>query len=665
MKDSLDAISLLAIFEKSANSLVIKADPPRFTILAVSDKYLEISRTKREDIIGKGVFEVFPDNESDPSGALSAYKAFMSVIETKKQVDLPVYKYDILVPETGLLTPFYWSNTNVPILGGDGQVAFILNTTADITDKVLLQQKEELGRKELARYQQRLNELFTQAPVAVATLIGPEHVVEVANERILEIWGKKSEDVLNKPIFEGLHEAKGQGLEELLTRVYHTGQRFVAYDRPITLPRNGQLEERYVDFLYEPLREAGGTVTGISVVAIDVTDQVHARKKIEESQERLNLILEASGLGNWDFDIVHKRSTRSLRHDQIFGYESLQPNWIHTDSFNQIYLPDQPRARQEFERAFKTGSLQLEVRIVWPDQTLHWIKIYGKIFFDQQQNPIRIVGTVADIDLEKKQAEHLEEQVTQRTLELSQAVQNLQRSNTNLEQFAYVASHDLQEPLRKIQSFSNILESQYTAELSADVVSLIKRMASAAERMSGLIRDLLTYSRLTTHQQAFVPISLGALIHQVLENLEVQIYHEKAHMQIDDLPTLNGDVLQLSQLFQNLISNAIKFHLPDVVPQIHIGYRLVSATELPQNLKPASQATSFHQISVADNGIGFDEKYLDRIFEIFQRLHGRSNFSGTGIGLAICQKVVINHGGAITASSQPGKGATFVVYLPA
>lgn len=252
----------------------------------------------------------------------------------------------------------------------------------------------------------------------------------------------------------------------------------------------------------------------------------------------------------------------------------------------------------------------------------------------------------------------------------------LMKSNENLQSFAYVASHDLQEPLRKIHSFSNILLQQHATALSTEGGQMLQRMQAAADRMSGLIRDILTLSRLATQQQPFQPVELGNLVHEVLTDLEALVIEKGAAIDVARLPTVMGDALQLRQLFQNLLSNALKFTLPGQKPRVRVDGELRSRHEVSANERLAAPATPIHSaaqavtsfwaISVADNGIGFDAgKYGERIFGTFQRLHGRtSNYSGTGIGLAIVKKVVDNHHGEITVWSREGEGATFTVYLP-
>ena len=226
-----------------------------------------------------------------------------------------------------------------------------------------------------------------------------------------------------------------------------------------------------------------------------------------------------------------------------------------------------------------------------------------------------------------------------------------------------MASHDLQEPLRKIQSFGDMLKTQYTGQLG-DGVDYLERMQSAASRMSILIRDLLTYSRIANQREAISPVPLSVAMQSVLGDLDLRIQETGATITVAPLPTVQGDASQLGQLLQNLLGNALKFRQPGVAPVIDVSSWLVAAHNLPPSVKPARQTETYLRIDIADNGIGFDEKYLDRIFQVFQRLNGKNQFAGTGIGLAICEKVVANHGGAITARSQPGQGATFSLYFP-
>ncbi|MEO5753314.1 MAG: CHASE3 domain-containing protein [Chthoniobacterales bacterium] len=253
--------------------------------------------------------------------------------------------------------------------------------------------------------------------------------------------------------------------------------------------------------------------------------------------------------------------------------------------------------------------------------------------------------------------DELENRVETRTSALGSANESLQRSNRELEQFASVASHDLQEPLRKIQAFGDRLQTRYADELGEQGRDYLGRMLASATRMRSLIDALLSFSRVTTKAQPFVTVNLAATVEDVVSDLEDRIQRMGGRVEVGPMPSLEADPLQMRQLLQNLIGNGLKFARPDAPPVVEVESRL-----LRENSENGE--ILIYEISVRDNGIGFEEVYLDRIFELFQRLHGRQEYEGTGMGLAICRKIVERHGGTITARSAPERGATFLVNLP-
>ncbi|WP_229310913.1 sensor histidine kinase [Larkinella soli] len=293
------------------------------------------------------------------------------------------------------------------------------------------------------------------------------------------------------------------------------------------------------------------------------------------------------------------------------------------------------------------------------EEEAYWTYTYLPVL-DEAGEVGGILAIVHETTQKVVTAQHLQ----QRTEELATANADLLRSNQNLQQFAYVASHDLQEPLRKIQAFSTLLSEQFKDQLNESARDYLNRITGASARMSSLIRDLLVYSRASIRQQAFEPLSLGAVVAGVLDNLSLDIEQRKARIILDELPQINGDKSQLAQLFQNLISNAVKFTPVHQVPLIQIRYDQRKPGELPPEIRPNRSVPFYHQISISDQGVGFDMRFRDRIFQVFHRLHSQNEFPGTGVGLAICRQVVENHGGGITAYSNPGEGATFVIYLP-
>ncbi len=251
------------------------------------------------------------------------------------------------------------------------------------------------------------------------------------------------------------------------------------------------------------------------------------------------------------------------------------------------------------------------------------------------------------------QNEVLAEKVAMRTKELTLYSDELSRSNRELEDFAFVASHDLQEPLRKIRAFGDRLKTNYAQLLDITGADYINRMGNAAERMSNLINDLLEFSRISTRGKPFTDVPLQAVVEGIVDDLEVSIEESGAKIMLESLPVINADPSQMHHLFINLISNAIKFRKPDIKPIVEIQYFQENISMEPQ-----------HIITIRDNGIGFEQEFEDKIFIPFQRLHARTDYTGTGIGLAICRRIVERHGGNISATSELGIGTLFRIEIP-
>jgi signal transduction histidine kinase len=242
-------------------------------------------------------------------------------------------------------------------------------------------------------------------------------------------------------------------------------------------------------------------------------------------------------------------------------------------------------------------------------------------------------------------------------------VENEVRSRTReLQEFAYSVSHDLQEPLRKVTAFGERLHDKCETQLGPEGIDYLTRMRDAAKRMSTLINDLLALSRVITQAKPSTPVNLNTLVSEVLSDLDVRIEQVHGRVEVGSLPTIHADATQMRQLFQNLIGNALKFRKPDVAPLIKVQAEPLGKTESFDDEGAGGRAAWL--IRVQDNGIGFEEKFRERIFEVFQRLHNRSEYEGSGIGLSLCRKIAQRHGGSISAESAPGQGATFLVTLP-
>jgi signal transduction histidine kinase/CHASE3 domain sensor protein len=339
--------------------------------------------------------------------------------------------------------------------------------------------------------------------------------------------------------------------------------------------------------------------------------------------------------------VANKASLRLTNH---IDEEVVGKNWFSIVSSKKAFLFD------EVKRVVETGNTyRTEIEyILHLTNELIWLKLTAVKFVDG------FILTFSDVTKEK----YAELQTKKYTSELK-------RSNEDLEQFAFVASHDLQEPLRKIRSFGDRLQTKYSSILDSLGQDYINRMQLAAGRMQVLIEDLLAFSRITRGTDSPEVIDMADLICEVKDDLGDQIMREQAVLEVEEIPSIEGIREQIKRLFQNIISNAIKFRKPDINPLIRISGRLVSRESvISEGLAVNEKVPMYVRIEIADNGIGFDEKYADQIFNVFQRLHGKLDFEGTGIGLAICKKIASNNRGFVFAKSIVGVGSKFIIILP-
>jgi PAS domain S-box-containing protein len=434
---------------------------------------------------------------------------------------------------------------------------------------------------------------------------------------------------------------------------------------------------------------------GFSKVTRDLTERKAIEESLRLSEERYrSLVEQVIDYGIFMMDEKGRIVSWNEGAKRIKGYGEQEI----IGKYFTIFYPEEDllnnKPATELKVARETGRYEEEGWRLRKDGSLFWASIVITTIYNTAGTLIGFSKVTRDLT-ERKEAEKAlqESYVRQRMLaeelkttneelatsneelaasneeyatlneELEEANKLLIRSNENLQTFAYVASHDLQEPLRKIQQFGDLLKDQHKDSLGTGI-DYLERMQSAASRMSLLIKDLLNFSRISSRRDTSEAASLGDIVQQVLTTLDILIQDAGAQVEVEPLPTIWGDSTQLGQLFQNLLSNSLKFRRADVIPQIRILSGVIQHSDLPLSVKPVRLSETYYCIDVADNGVGFDEKYLNRIFQVFQRLHSRSEYAGTGIGLAICEKVATNHGGAITARSQPGQGATFSIYLP-
>jgi PAS domain S-box-containing protein len=417
----------------------------------------------------------------------------------------------------------------------------------------------------------------------------------------------------------------------------------------------------------------------------DITEQVRAEESLRASESRYRTLAEAIPQMVWNSDPDGRVSYFNRRMTEYTGLspaDTVESWWI------QVTHPDDAeRLQLAWQRAVSAQPepFELEVRVRdVHDGSYHWFLTAVVPLRRPDGTVDHWIGSLSSIDEQKRQSEILASLVRMRTSELEStndllreeiteraraesrataAAVELGRSNEELEKFAYVASHDLQEPLRKIQAFGDRLVKRFRESLGQDGQEYVERMHHSAARMRTLIDDLLTFSRVTTKGQPFGKVDLNTIVAEVISDLEVRIVQAGGHVELGELPEIVADPPQMRQLFQNLIGNALKFHKTDEKPVVTV--RSTHWSQLPAHSDPPAPTGIGYRIVVSDNGIGFNPAFADKIFEVFQRLHGRSHYEGTGIGLAICRKIVQRHGGDIAARSEEGQGAAFIVDLPA
>lgn len=713
------------------------------------------------------------------------YPLIKQVKETRKSF----FSEDQLIPiyRNGQIEDVYWTFSYSAVLSEDGSVGGVLVVCNETTKKVLMVKEQELSKERLRISENNLRNIIVQAPVAMAILRGPQHVVEIANERMYHLWGKPADAFLGKPIFEALEDAKHEGFEELLNRVYLTGETYTAYGAPVTLFRGSGRETAYIHFVYEAFRETDNSISGVMAVAVDVTEEIVARKKLEERESQIRALVESAPFpigvyvgremriemvneaitkvwgkgsdltGKTYRDVLpelegqeiysqldHVFTTgipyhgRNQRVD-LFVAGKLIPyyfNYSFTPLFDangKVYgvmntaadVTDLVIAKQNVERSEQNfrnmvkqapvamcillgathvvevandlivelwgkspedvlnkpifegvpesrgqGLEELLAKVYHNGETFHASERpvmlfrknkYETIYQDFVYEPYRdgngsIIGVLAitiDVTAQVQARQKIEEVVEERT-------RDLQKSNAELAQFAYIASHDLQEPARKIRTFSEMLRKSL-GNIDTRSENYLNKIENSAARMLTLIRDVLAFSQLSKGRHEFVRIDLNDILEAVKDDFELHIEEKGAIIDSEPLPVIYGIPIQVSQLFGNLLSNALKYS-SDKPPEIYIKVSEVNSRTLKNKLLDTSFA--YYDISITDNGIGFNPNNSEQIFDIFQRLHAKDEYQGTGIGLAMCRKICENHNGYIYAESMLGQGATFHVILP-
>ncbi len=492
----------------------------------------------------------------------------------------------------------------------DGEVDYVLALVEDITDRVLAVEQLKSERAQLTALFDSMDEVIYVADPETYELLYVNPAFEAR-------WG---EDRIGQRCYKVLH-----GREEpcpFCTNPEIFGDNL---GRVHVWEHLNALNGRWYQCTDKAIRWADGTWVRFEL-ATDVTERREAARVLE-------LALRAGKTGVFDFDVVTGAVTVSPEFETMLGYQPGELPMTYDLWYASVHQEDRERA-QGAVQAYLDGTAPEYVeqfRFRTKSGGYKWVQARGEVVQrDSQDRPTRLIGTHTDIS------------------EQQEMVERLEQSNRELEQFAYVASHDLQEPLRMVSSYTQLLERRYKDELDDDARDFIHYAVDGATRMQRLIQDLLTFSRITTRGKQLEPVSAHEALGEALANLSTSIEEHKALVTNDELPEVLADYGQLVALFQNLVGNGIKFH-GEMSPRVHVSARSDNGAVV---------------FCVQDNGIGMDPGYSDRIFVIFQRLHTRSDYPGTGIGLAVCKKIVERHGGKIWLETEPEKGSRFYFSLP-
>jgi len=505
----------------------------------------------------------------------------------------------------------------------------------------------------LAAYDASLTSIISM--VAIRDVAGEviDFLMQTANQAVEQSLFMKPDKLVGMRLLEAFPGNIESGLFALYVRVVETGkaEQTTEYYRDM----NG-LEAWFMVSAVRPEPER------VVLTFINITESKQAELEVKRQAELLQTVIDSmptaislhEAIRDDTGQIVNFRTMLANRQAiQLWG-DMAEP--VLTKTFFEVASPEQQEQDfPKYVRVLETGESDL-TEFNAGDQW--WLRLTAR-----SGNGV----VIFNVDISENR--QYRQQIEAANIELK-------RSNESLQSFAYIASHDLQEPLRKIQSFGEILRERYAPELGAEGSTMIARMQLAAERMSLLIKDLLDYSRISSQRETFRSFSLTKLIEDIVEDLWHPIQQTNARIAIGDsrsghyLPDITGDRPQLRQLFQNLLSNALKFHRTDatstpIPPRVRVSAAPCPGKMLPDSLREnLADHRTYWAISLADNGIGFEQKYADQIFQVFQRLHGKHQFTGTGIGLAVVKKVVEQHDGAVRVDSEVGVGTTFTVYLP-
>lgn len=526
-----------------------------------------------------------------------------------------IWRENHLIPiyRNGRLEDVYWTFSYTPVLNDLGSVDGVLALCQETTKLVQLEK----------HYVKQLSNLFLQAPVAICILRGREYVIEVVNDRMVEMWDRKMGDVLNKPAFDVLTELKDQGFKDLLDGVFYTGKRYVTEELPINLKRHGKIENAFVKFIYEPLRDEDGTISGVMALAHEITEQVLGRKQVEDAERKTRIAIESAELGMYEKNLMSNEIIGDARFYEIFGFDKE----VSMNELVSIIHPEDLTVREiAYKESLTSGKLCYEARIIYKDKSLHWFKVYGKFFYNEDNLPIKLLGVVDDITAQKQ----------------------MQKQKDNL---LAIASHEFKTPVTTIKAYGQLAESILESDGETVVLHVVKKMGTQVDKLAALIENLLNITKIQEGKLAYneTIFDFNEMAREVIEDMQVTCATHHIEYIAGKSATIFGDKEKIGEVLNNLISNARKYS-PN-------ASRIIVITEIQKDGV---------QLSVRDFGIGIPSEAQQSVFKQFYRINGenQSTFPGMGIGLYICSEFIKGHKGNIWVESKLGEGSTFYIWIP-
>lgn len=529
----------------------------------------------------------------------------------------------------------------VPILNSDGQIIEWFGAASDITERHRVEQALSTTRDELDS-QRRLYDAITGSTPDLVYVFNLDYKFEYANKALLEMWGRTWE------------QSKGLGLLALGYEPWHAEMHEREIDEVVKTKRpiRGEVSfphaafgKRIYDYIFAPILDEAGNVKLIAGTTRDISDLTLAQDALRQSEEQFRTLTESLPQLIWT---SRPDGYCDFFNRQWYAYTGSTPESSYGDGWASCIHPEHRNSLYNaWLNSLQTGTpIVFEFQLKSADGSYQWFYVIGNPIYGQDGAIRKWVGALTNIEGQKAVEGELERLVAERTKELK-------RSNEDLLQFAHVASHDLKEPVRKIKTFVNRLMHDEATSLSDTGTVFINKIDSAAERIYRMIEGVLRYSTLTHLQEDFEKIDLNEVFRQIETDLEVVIKERGATIQYDELPEIEGAPVLIYQLFYNLVNNSLKFTRKGVPPQLTIKGQITVREGKPMA-----------QIDVADNGIGFSQTHAESIFDTFTRLNAKDHYEGTGLGLALCKKIVERHGGTITATAAKNEGAVFSVCLP-